>query len=287
MSVRVLTDSTSYIKDDILKELDILKISLSVKFHDEEFKEVEIDNESFYKKMEEKGIPMSSQPSVSELKDLMESVVKEGDSLLCVFISSEMSGTYSSAHMVRDMVLEEYPHGQIEILDSQSNCMQLGYAAIAAAKAAKEGKDLQQVKAAAEENMKRSRFVFVPHNLTYLKKGGRIGSASALLGNILGIIPILTVEEGITTVLTKVRTKKKAIDFMIEKLCLDIKNYGIADIMVHHINAVEAAMETVRKIKDAIQREIDIQICDIGPVIGLHVGPGAIGIAYCTERPMR
>lgn len=287
MSVKVLTDSTSYIKDNILKELDIIKISLSVKFEDEEFKEVEIDNESFYKKMEEKGIPMSSQPSVSEMKDIMESVVKEGDSLLCIFLSSEMSGTYSSAHMVREMVLEKYPQGQIEILDSQSNCMQLGYAVLAAAKAAKEGKELQQVKEAAEENMKRSRFVFVPHNLTYLKKGGRIGTASALLGNILSIIPILTVENGVTAVLTKVRTKKKGIDFMIEKLALDIKTYGIGEIMVHHINDAEGAIETIRKIKETIKMELDIQICDIGPVIGLHVGPGAIGIAYYTEKAMR
>jgi len=287
MSVKVLTDSTSYINNELLKELDIIKVSLSVKFQDEEFKEVDIDNESFYKKMEQKGIPMSSQPSVAEMKEIMESVVKEGDSLFCIFISSEMSGTYSSAHMVREMVLEKYPQAQIEILDSKSNCMQLGFAAIAAAKAAKEGKDLQQVKEAAEENMKRSRFVFVPHNLTYLKKGGRIGKASALLGNILNIIPILTVENGTTTMLTKVRTKKKGIEFMIDKLYDDIKSYGIGEIIVHHINCLEGAMETVSKIKEAIKMDLDIKICDIGPVVGLHVGPGAIGIAYYTEKAMR
>ncbi len=287
MSVKVLTDSTSYINNELLKELDIIKVSLSVKFQDEEFKEVDIDNESFYKKMEQKGIPMSSQPSVAEMKEIMESVVKEGDSLFCIFISSEMSGTYSSAHMVREMVLEKYPQAQIEILDSKSNCMQLGFAAIAAAKAAKEGKDLQQVKEAAEENMKRSRFVFVPHNLTYLKKGGRIGKASALLGNILNIIPILTVENGTTTMLTKVRTKKKGIEFMIDKLYDDIKSYGIGEIIVHHINCLEGAMETVSKIKEAIKMDFDIKICDIGPVVGLHVGPGAIGIAYYTEKAMR
>lgn len=287
MSVKVLTDSTSYINNELLKELDIIKVSLSVKFQDEEFKEVDIDNESFYKKMEQKGIPMSSQPSVAEMKEIMESVVKEGDSLFCIFISSEMSGTYSSAHMVREMVLEKYPQAQIEILDSKSNCMQLGFAAIAAAKAAKEGKDLQQVKEAAEENMKRSRFVFVPHNLTYLKKGGRIGKASALLGNILNIIPILTVENGNTTMLKKVRTKKKGIEFMIDKLYDDIKSYGIGEIIVHHINCLEGAMETVSKIKEAIKMDLDIKICDIGPVVGLHVGPGAIGIAYYTEKAMR
>ncbi|NLP28069.1 MAG: DegV family protein [Clostridia bacterium] len=287
MAVKILTDSTSYIKDDILKELDIIKISLSVKFEDEEFKEVEIDNDSFYRKMEEKGIPTSSQPSVAEMRDIMESVVKEGDSLLCIFISSEMSGTYSSAHMVRDMVLEKYPQGRIEILDSRSNCMQLGYAAIAAAKAAKEGKDLQQVKKAAEENIKRSRFLFAPHNLTYLKKGGRIGTASALIGNILKIIPILTVENGVTTVLTKVRTKKSVIDAMIDKLSADIKAYGIGEITVHHINHLEGALETVGKIKEAVKVDLDIKVCDIGPVIGLHVGPGTVGVVYYTEKAMR
>lgn len=287
MAVKILTDSTSYITEEVLKELDIRRVSLSVKFEDESFKEVEIDNNSFYEKMEAKGIPMSSQPSIGELKEEMIKVVEEGDSVLCVFISSDMSGTYSSAHMVRDMVLEEFPKAQIEILDSRSNCMQLGYAAIVAARAAKEGKSLEEIKAVAEANIRRSRFLFVPDTLQYLKKGGRIGTASALLGSILKITPILTVEDGKTSVFTKVRTKKNAVNAMVDKMLEDINRYGIGEITVHHINYIEGAKELADKIRSTMASDIDIQICDIGPVIGLHVGPNTVGIAYYTEKDMR
>jgi DegV family protein with EDD domain len=287
MAVKILTDSTSYIANNVLEELDIRRISLSVKFEDEAFKEIDIDNESFYDKMGRKGIPVSSQPSVGEMKEEMIKVVENGDSLLCVFISSEMSGTYSSAHMVREMVLEEYPQAQIEIIDSRSNCMQLGYAAIVAARAAEEGKPLQEVKTAAEANIRRSRFLFIPDTLQYLKKGGRIGTAGALLGSILKIIPILTVEDGKTSVLTKVRTKKNAAAAMVEKMISDVNTYGIGEISIHHIDCISEAKELVSMIKEKLGSEIDMQICDIGPVIGLHVGPGAIGIVYYTQRDMR
>lgn len=287
MAVKILTDSTSYISEEVCKSLDIIKVSLNVKFDDEEFKEIDIDNSSFYEKMEKKGIPMSSLPSVGEMKEAMKKVVAKGDSLLCVFISSEMSGTYSSAHIVRDMVIEEFPEAEIEILDSRSNCMQLGFAAIVAARAAKEGKTLQEVRLTAEANIRRSKFLFVPDTLKYLKKGGRIGTASALLGSILKIVPILTVEDGKTAVFTKVRTKKNAVATMIEKVVKDINSYGMGEIMVHHINCVQGAKDLVDDIKKALGTEVDIQICDIGPVIGLHVGPDTVGIVYYTERDMR
>lgn len=285
MAVKILTDSTSYIEKEIEDQLDIKVVSLNVIFERESLKERDIDNEIFYKMMEEKGIPTSSQPSVQELYNEMETVVKNGDSLLCVFISSHMSGTYSTAHMVKEMILDVYKNAEIEIIDSTSNCMQLGFAVIVAARAAMEGKNLEQVKEIAENNIKRSRFLFVPNTLEYLKKGGRIGSASALIGNFLKIIPILTVENGETTILTKVRTKKKAVITMTDKMFTDIEEYGLGEIMVHHIHAYDEALELRRELEEKLS--VKIGICSIGPVIGTHVGPGTIAIAYYTERNMR
>lgn len=285
MTVQILTDSTCYMGEELKKALDIRIVSLNVTFDNNSFKETEISNENFYKMMDERGIPISSQPSISDLYSEMKSVTDKGDSLLCVFLSSSMSGTYSTAHIARDMVLEENKNASIEIIDSKSNCMQLGFAAIVAARAAKEGKTLQQVKEISEANIRRSRFVFIPDNLVYLKKGGRIGGASAIIGNILKIIPILTVENGITTVFTKVRTKKKAIERMLEKVLEDINIYGLGEIVVHHINCYEEAKQLASNIIKALN--IEVKIYDIGPVIGLHVGPGAIGIAYYTEKDMR
>lgn len=285
MGVQVLTDSTSYIDKSIIDKLNIKVVSLNVKFAKESFKETELKNETFYTMMEEKGIPISSQPSVGDMYDAMKSTVETGDSLLCVFLSSKMSGTYSTAHLVKNMIAEEYKNIKIDIVDSCSNCMQLGYAAIQAAKEAMLGKNLEEVKKAALQNIARSRFLFIPDNLTYLKKGGRIGGASALIGNLLKIIPILTVENGVTTVLTKVRTKNKAVMTMVDKMMEDINNYGLGEVVIHNINCMDEAKKLAKIINEKLK--LNVSICDIGPVIGLHVGPGAIGIAYYTERDMR
>lgn len=285
MAVQILTDSTSYLSEELREELNIRRISLHLSFGDESMKEVDIDNEAFYEMMAEKGIPTSSQPSVEELYREMVDVVETGDSLCCVFLSSDMSGTFSTGQIVKKMVLEKYEDARIEIIDSRSNCMQLGFAAIEAARAAKAGKMLEQVKKAALENIKKSRFVFIPETLEYLKKGGRIGGASALIGSIFKIIPILTVENGTTAVLTKVRTKKNAVLAMIDKMMKDVSRYGLGEIVVHHINCLQEAKKIAILIKDNLK--INVDIMDIGPVIGLHVGPGAIGIAYYTEENMR
>lgn len=285
MKVQVLTDSTSYLPLDLVEEYDIKRVTLSVSFGAENIKELEITNEEFYPMMKKLGIPVSSQPSVNEIYDEMIKVVETGDSLCCVFLSSDMSGTYDTSKMAKEMVLEEYEDAQIEIIDSRSNSMQLGFAVLQAARKSKAGKSLEQVKNAALENIKRSRFLFIPDNLDYLKKGGRIGGASALIGNIFKIIPILTVEDGKTAILTKARTKKNAVSAMINKFMDDINKFGLGEVIIHHINCLAEAQELANQIKEKL--DIKISTVDIGPIIGLHVGPGAIGIAYYTQEPLR
>jgi len=285
MAVQILTDSTSYLGEEIRKELDIKMVSLNLSFGNDSMREVDIDNDRFYQMMALNGIPTSSQPSVGDMYKEMLDVVEKGNSLCCIFLSSDMSGTLSTGQIAKEMVLEKYENAMIEIIDSRSNCMQLGFAVVLAAKAAKAGKTLEQVKEAALENIKRSRFLFIPENLNYLKKGGRIGGASALIGNLFKIIPILTVENGKTTILLKVRTKKNAVLAMIDKMLQDISNYDLGEIVVEHIDCLDEAKELTKMIKDKLKVNIDIM--DIGPVIGLHVGPGTIAIAYYTLKPMR
>ncbi|HHT98350.1 MAG TPA: DegV family protein [Clostridiales bacterium] len=281
MSVKILTDSTSYIDEKLRKELGIQIIPLYVSFKDESIKETEMSNKEFYERMEKGGIPLTSQPSLGELYDIMVETVSKGDELLAVFLSSDMSGTYHSACGVRDRVLGEYKDAKIQIIDARSNSMQLGFAAIVAARAGKDGKSIDEIVEIVKHNIKRSRFVFIPDNLEYLKKGGRIGGGAALIGNLLKIIPILTVKHGKTSILKKVRTKAKAINEMINQVLEDELKYSIKEIIVHHINCYDQAKELTKRLKAQLDHKIDI--VDIGPVIGVHVGPGAIGIAYYTE----
>lgn len=180
------------------------------------------------------------------------------------------------------MVLKDYPKAKIEIIDSKTNCMQLGFAVIEGAKEAKKHSTIEEVVNSIKNTISRSRFLFIPNTLDYLIKGGRIGEAKALLGKILKIIPILTVEEGKTTIFNKVRTKKRAVQEMVDTFLKDIKKSQFGNAVIHHINCEEEAKEMAKTIKDFIGK--DISICPIGPVIGLHVGPGAIGVAYYTRE---
>lgn len=285
MAVIVLTDSTSYLSNEIRIKLNIKLVSLNLSFGNDSMREIDIDNDRFYKMMASKGIPTSSQPSVGDMYREMLDVVEKGDSLCCIFLSSDMSGTFSTGQIVKEMVLEKHENAMIEIVDSRSNCMQLGFAVVMAARAAQAGKSLAQVKEAALDNIKKSRFLFIPENLDYLKKGGRIGGASALLGNLFKIIPILTVENGKTTIMTKVRSKKNAVLAMIDTMLQDINRFELGEVVVLHINCLDEAKELANVIKERLKIIVDIM--DIGPVIGLHVGPGAIGIAYYTLKAMR
>jgi len=279
--IKVVTDSTSYIPQDELLKYNISVVSLGVLLNEENMREVEIENETFYDTMTKTSeIPSSSQPSPYELYTTFENIIKEGNSMIGIFISSEMSGTYSSAQSTKQMLLEKYPHAQMEIIDSRSNCMQLGFAVLVAAKAAKEGKSLEEVVALTEDVIANSRFLFTPDTLTYLKKGGRIGGASALLGTLLQIKPILTVADGKTAVFTKVRTKKKAIEALISGLMEDLKARDLGDVIVHHINCPNEGRALAEQLEAKLHRPVRIQ--SIGPVIGVHVGPGSMGVAYYT-----
>ena len=286
MAIKVVVDSTSYIPREIREDYDITILPLSVVFEDGPIKETEITNEDFYSKLSKQDtIPKSSQPIIEEVYNIFEDIVRKGDEILGVFISSEMSGTYSTAHLVKDMIITNYPEAKIELIDSRSNCMQLGYAAIVGAKAAKEEKSLQDAVIKVKENIKRSKFIFTPDTLEYLKKGGRIGSAQALLGSLLQLKPILTVKDGKTDVITKVRTKKKSIEKMVEIFTEDIEKFGLGEVIVHHINNEEEAQKIADELNKLIGKPIDT--CPIGPVIGVHVGPGSLGIAYYTKEELQ
>ncbi|MGL4737170.1 MAG: DegV family protein [Cellulosilyticaceae bacterium] len=279
MSIKVVTDSTSYIPEELLKMYDISVISLNVIINDKSVRELDLSNDSFYEAMAQcKDLPTSSQPTPEEMMSVFEKHIAQGDSVLGVFLSSEMSGTFSSAHMIKEMLLERYPKAEIVLLDSRSNSMQMGYAVVEAAKAAAAGKSMAQVIASAEFVINNSRFVFTPDTLDYLKKGGRIGGASALLGNLLQIKPILTVTQGKTAILTKVRTKKKAVSTIVDTLFDDYSPDELGSVIVHHINCETEGRALASALEEKLGTPIMLQ--SIGPVIGLHVGPGSIGIAY-------
>lgn len=283
MAVKIITDSTSYLSEEMINKYDISVISLNVTLSNKSIREVDITNEEFYKLMDEtKEFPKSSQPSLDESIRVFEKILSNGDDIVGIFISSEMSGTFSSTHIIKEMLLEKYPERNITLIDSRSNCMQMGIAVLAAAEKAANGESLEEVVCACENVKKTSRFLFAPQTLDYLKMGGRIGSAGALVGKVLKIVPILTVEDGKTSVIEKVRTKNKAIEKILAVFMDDVKEKGLGKVVIHHINCEEEGQRLAEKISSHINKRVEV--ISIGPVIGSHVGPGAIGIAYNTAK---
>lgn len=284
MAVKIITDSTADIDLKILKDLNIEVLSLYVNFGEESIKDVDITNEEFYKKMSSEGTPVSSQPAVGDMMLAMKKVVEAGDDLVCIFLSSGLSGTYQSAELTKNIVLEEFPDANIEVIDSGSTSMEQGFAVIEAAKMAQAGKSFEEVVKHAYDTIKRTRFIFIPDTLNYLHEGGRIGGASALFGNILKITPVLTVKNKKADILQTVRTKKRAKLTLINKLLEDHEKYGVTEVVVHHINAYEEAQQLQADLLSKI--DVSSKIGKIGPIVGLHVGPGAVGFAYRMEKPI-
>lgn len=279
MPVKIITDSTSYISKDLVEKYDIDILSLNVLLNGKNKRELDWTNEEFYQEIEKcNEFPKSSQPSLEEMTNIFEKHILQNDQIAAVFMSSKMSGTFSTANVIKEQLLEEYKDAQIEILDSKTNSMQLGFVALEGAKKANEGATLKEVVEVMDHVINNSRFLFTPETFEYLKKGGRIGGAAALLGHLLNIKPVLTVENGQTTVFGKARTRKKAVDMILNKLYEDASDRELGGVIVHHINCEEKGQEIAEEI--ALKLGIKVNIQSIGPVIGTHVGPGSVGVAY-------
>lgn len=287
MAVTVITDSTSYLPRPLRESLDIGVVSLSSEMDGVSYPDDAEDYGAFYTALREKGaFPTTSQPSVQSMVDALSSRVAEGHAVVGIFISQLMSGTHSTALLARDMVREQRPEAVIEIVDSESNCMELGLAVLAAARAAAGGADVAEVVAAARDAIGRTRFLFTPMTLEYLRRGGRIGNASALLGSLLQIKPILTVVDGKTDTFAKVRSLAKAWDTVVGAFERDIADKGgLDEVYVHHIDDPEAGRRFADRIAEAASRPVEI--VPIGPAIGTHVGPGTVGVVYSTLGQMR
>ena len=282
MPVKIITDSTAYIDRRLLKELDITEVPMTINFADYSLPETELPNEQFYPQIEKMAkLPTSSQPSPLTFYQAFQEKVAQGYDVLSILLSSNLSGTYFSAVQGREMVLRKYPEANIEIIDTRTTVMDMGLVALALARFAQEGNTLSETMLQAKDLLSRSKIFFIPKTLEYLKKGGRIGEASALLGSLLQITPILTVK-GPVTVFEKVRTFEKAVKKMFMIYEEDANTKGIEALAVHHINCPEEGQKLVEQLQKTTDLEVPLR--PIGPVIGLHVGPGTLGLAYITKQ---
>ncbi len=279
--IRVVTDSVASLPQDIVDDLNIEVVSLFLNDGEHEYVDATMDVDEFYTRIYDMvdNPPTSSQPSQETLEKLFESIAQEGDEVLGIWISSELSGAYDGALRAARSVEARNLGFSYIMIDSQSCGLDEGFPVIAGARAVKEGKTLKEAAEVVLRAVERTRILFTPETLTFLQKGGRIGGAAALLGNLIRLAPVLTVIDGTAQVKTKVRTRKRALEAMVDVLEKDIASCGgLKNLVVHYIGDKTPALEWAQKIIEPMLNR-KVRVLPVSPVIGLHVGP-AVGIAY-------
>lgn len=278
--VTVITDSTAYIPNDILEELNIQVIPLHIVWGDKVYEDnVNLKSDDFYPMLKAaKDLPTTSQPSPKEFMNLYQPLLEKGHKIISTHISSGISGTINSAIQAKEMLKTE----DIAVFDSKTTGMALGFVTMAVARAAKQGADFKECQEITQKAIDNVDVYFMVNTLEYLHKGGRIGGASALLGSALDLKPILCLKDGKITSYEKVRTKKKAIRRIIE-----ISKEKIGDKRPIHFGIMQVEAEAdADLVKQALEESYsaadirDMKVVGLSPVIGTHTGPGVIAISF-------
>lgn len=278
--IRIVTDSVASIPADAAREAGIEIVTLFVNRDGVEYADAQMDLDAFYADIYDMvdDIPTSSQPSQLVLEKLFEDAAQAGDEVLGIFISTGLSGTYDGAVRAARAVKARNLGFTYAIVDSASCGYDEAWPVFDAVEARDAGADLQGCTAAALAGIESTRFLFTPETLTFLQKGGRIGNAAALLGNLIQLAPVLTVTDGVATTLSKVRTRKKALDRIVTTFKSDVEELGLKRVAVHYIGDKTPALVWSREVVEPLLGHA-VSVLPVSPVIGLHVGP-AVGIAY-------
>jgi len=276
MAIKIITDSTSDLPKNMMEELGVSFVPLKVLFGEEVYRDsIDLSNPEFYAKMStQKKLPTTAQVNPGEFIEEFKEHLAQGDEVIGIFISSKLSGTYSSAVIAKQTLEEE----KIHLIDSKSASFGLGLLVIEAARMANQGRSAAEIVKRIESLVDQVVFYGIIDNLENLKKGGRLSSTGAFAGNLLGIKPIISLKEGVVVMAGKARGLKKAFAWVIEDAKKNNQSFDDKLICIAHAGAPDELAEFKQFIlKEYAPREI-IEF-EIGAVIGTHTGAGCIGIS--------
>lgn len=278
--VLVVTDSTAGMAAGLVAEAGVKVIPLWVHFGEKGYRDgVDMTSEQFYPMLAgSKSLPTTSQPSAGEFLEFYRGLAGEAEAIVSIHISSVLSGTVASALAARQM----FPDVPVHVVDSRSASMGLGLIVLAAARAAAAGQSAEEVAALAERLSARMNIIFAVETLEYLHKGGRIGGASAFLGSIIQIKPILHLQDGRIEALEKVRSWARAKDRLLEIVAARVGSTPSLRGAVVHANSPEEA-ESMRERLAALIKFDELYTSGLSPAIGTHTGPGTIGLGFYAE----
>ncbi|WP_062104859.1 DegV family protein [Bacillus niameyensis] len=277
--IKIVTDSTSELNLDEVNHLNIHVIPLSISMKNETFLDgVDITPETFMKKMKMiSELPKSSQPAVGEFLKLYDELGKDGSEILSIHMTGKMSGTVESARSAAKM-----SNSKVTVIDSKFISKALAFQVREAAKLSKLGHSIEEILDKIKQIRDKTKLFVVVDTLENLVKGGRIGKGKALIGSLLNIKPIASLDGGEYTPVTKVRSKPQAVNYLIKQFMNDINGKTIKCIGISHAEGLEFALNIKSKIEE-LTGFSNIEIDYTTPVISTHTGPGAIGFMYYAD----
>jgi DegV family protein with EDD domain len=279
MKVKIVTDSTCDLPLKVAEELGITVIPANVHFGDKVYKDgVELSTDEFYRKLQTNSVlPKTSVPSPGIFREVYQMLASKSDAIVSIHVAAAMSATCEAANLGA----AELKH-PISIVDSQTASMACGLLAVIAARAAREGASLADIKALLGDAIPRTITYGVFSTMEYLYKGGRIGRAQAFFGSILKISPVLAIRHGEILPIARVRTRPKAID----RLCGIIEGLGtLREMSVMQTTNPDEAEALSQRLSTVFPPERVIR-ATLGPAMGTYVGPDAVGVALIAEKPI-
>jgi len=281
MSIKIVTDSTCDLPQNLLEKYNITVVPLSVNFDDNSYLDgIEISNKEFYNKLRNSDkLPTTSQVNPGEFVEVFNKILKKGDEVLGIFLAKEFSGTFPSAKIAKDIIKSN----NIHLVDSRGVTGSLAALVIAAADLAERKLSIENIKLRLEEYIRNSKSILIIDTLEYLVKGGRISKAQGAVGSVLSLKPVLKIEDGKLQTLTKVRGRKKGIKWIINWIkdnSFDLSDKRVfildSDDPDFHENIKKSLLENFK-----IGEVVDIEV---GAVVGTHGGPGCGGICFINEK---
>lgn len=277
MTTAVVTDSTAYLSKAEEQQYNIHVVPLSVIFDKETYAEgVDIDVATFYDKVREaKELPKTSQPPIGEFVSLFEKLAKDYDEIVTVHLSSGISGTYQGAVQAGEIVEGVDVYG----FDSEIACAVQGFYVIEAAKMAQQGASAKEIITKLDEMKQEMRAYFMVDDLSHLQRGGRLSAASALIGGLLQVKPILHFQNKVIVPFEKIRTRKRALKRVEELLGEDVVVHPNIEATVIHANCEAEGQEWLETLQ-AKYPSVHFKLSYFGPVIGTHLGEGSLGLGW-------
>lgn len=275
MPVAVVTDSTAYLPEGFSDRSGVRVVPLHVTINGQTGLDgSDVGPAELASALDERLTVTTSRATPAELADVYRSVLAGGaDAVVSVHLSRQLSGTWEAARLAA----EDVGPDRVRVVDSRSAGMGLGFSVLYAARRAAEGADAAEVEAAAVKAAEQTRTFFCVETLEHLRRGGRIGSAAAVLGTALAVKPLLHVDDGRIVPLEKVRTMGRAVGRLVQ-LAADAAGDGPVGLAVHHLAAPERAAELATRLDERIPGSTGCLISEVGAVIGAHTGPGVLGV---------